>query len=451
MPNTMRILILGAGTIGSSIAEFLSPHHRVTLIDQDRETVDRINATMDVRALVGSASDAVLLFQAGATDADLCLAVTNSDEVNLVGASVAKAMGTRRAIARVYSPNILDTSTFDYRDHFRLDRLVSLERLAALDLARVVRGAGTLSIEIFTVADLEMQEIEIRGKAPGVGVPLRELRLPRGVRVGTVLRQGKLFIAGPEDSIEIGDRVALLGRRDELDVVKTLFETEPPQRLGVVIAGGGETGFQLARLLEGPRHNVVLMESNRERCEYLASHLRDVTVVCCDVRSRAALEEERVGSADYFVACTGDDENNLLACVEAKELGAQKVAAVVARSDYRYILTKLGVDHVTTPPDVVRREVEAHLTTGVVVSKKPLVPGSKVFVMELEVVEGAPVTEHVLARVGLPRQCLIAAVIREGFAMLPGADDRIKPRDTVIVLVHEDMIDEMLTFFQPPE
>ncbi|MBC7337841.1 MAG: NAD-binding protein, partial [Clostridia bacterium] len=182
------------------------------------------------------------------------------------------------AIARVYSPNILDTSTFDYRDHFRLDRLVSLERLAALDLARVVRGAGTLSIEIFTVADLEMQEIEIRGKAPGVGVPLRQLELPRGVRVGTVLRQGKLFIAGPEDSIEIGDRVALLGKRDELDVVKTLFETETPHRLGVVIAGGGETGFQLARLLEGPRHNVVLMESNRERCEYLASHLREVTV-----------------------------------------------------------------------------------------------------------------------------------------------------------------------------
>lgn len=447
----MRILVLGAGTIGTSIAEFLAPNHRVTLIDRDREAVERINESMDVRALEGSASDAVLLFQAGATDADLCLAVTNSDEVNLVGASVAKAMGTRRAIARVYSPNLLDTSTFDYRDHFRVDRLVSLERLAALDLARVVRSAGAISVETFTVADLEMQEIEVRGRAKGVGIPLRELGLPPGVRVGSILRQGKLFIAGPEDTVEIGDRIALVGKREVIDRVKTYFETEPPQRQGVVIAGGGETGFHLARLLQGPRFNVVLMESNRERCEFLASHLSDVAVVCCDVRSRSALEEERVGSADYFVACTGDDENNLLACVEAKELGAQKVAAVVGRSDYHYILTKLGVDHVTTPRDVVRREVEAHLTTGVVVSKKPLVPDSKVLIMELEVVEGAPVTHHVLARVGLPRQCLVAAVIREGFAMLPGADDRIKPHDTVIVLVHESVVDEMLTYFQPPE
>lgn len=447
----MRILILGAGTIGASIAEFLCQTHRVSVIDRDQEAVDRINETLDVRALCGSAADAVLLFQAGATDADLCLAVTNSDEVNLVGASVAKAMGTRRAIARVYSPNLLDTSTFDYRRHFKLDYLVSLERLAALDLARVVRSPGALSIETFAVADLEMQEIVVQPGAPAIDIPLRELGVGRHVRVGVISRGDKVFIAGPEDAVAVNDRIALVGKREDIDAVKSLFQTEPPRRQGVVIAGGGETGFHLARLLEGPRFNVVLMESDHERCEFLASHLSGVTVVCCDVRSRAALEEERVGSADFFVACTGDDENNILACVEAKELGAQKVAAVVARSDYRYILTKLGVDHVTTPPDVVRSEVEAHLTTGVVIAKKPFAPGSKVLVMELEVLPNTLITQHVLARVGLPRQCLIAALIREDFAILPGADDRIKPGDTVVALVHESAVESFLTFFEPAE
>jgi len=269
--------------------------------------------------------------------------------------------------------------------------------------------------------------------------------------VGVISRGDKVFIAGPEDAVAVNDRIALVGKREDIDAVKSLFQTEPPRRQGVVIAGGGETGFHLARLLEGPRFNVVLMESDHERCEFLASHLREVTVVCCDVRSRAALEEERVGSADFFVACTGDDENNILACVEAKELGAQKVAAVVARSDYRYILTKLGVDHVTTPPDVVRSEVEAHLTTGVVIAKKPFAPGSKVLVMELEVLPNTLITQHVLARVGLPRQCLIAALIREDFAILPGADDRIKPGDTVVALVHESAVEAFLTFFEPAE
>jgi len=287
--------------------------------------------------------------------------------------------------------------------------------------------------------------------APAIDIPLRELRVGRHVRVGAISRGDKISIAGPEDAVAVGDRIALVGKREDIDGVKSLFQTEPPRRQGVVIAGGGETGFQLARLLEGPRFNVVLMESDHDRCEFLASHLGEVTVVCCDVRSRTALEEERVGSADFFVACTGDDENNILACVEAKELGAQKVAAVVARSDYRYILTKLGVDHVTTPPDVIRREVEAHLTTGVVIAKKPFAPGSKVFVMELEVLPNTQITQHVLARVGLPRQCLIAAIIREDFAMLPGADDRIKPGDTVVALVHESAVEPMLTLFEPAE
>lgn len=447
----MKILILGAGTIGSSIAEFLCPSHRVTVIEQDPQIVDRLNDMQDVRALCGLASDAVLLFQAGATDSDLCLALTNSDEVNLVAASVAKAMGTRRAIARVYSPTIMDTSTFDYRRHFGLDYLVNLERLAALDLARVVRTPGAVSVESFPVEDLEMLEIEVQEGAPAVGVPLRELRMGRRVRVASIYRDGLVTIAGPEEAVQPGDQIALLGKREDVDAVKQLFQTEPPQRQGVVIAGGGETGFHLARLLEGPRFNIVLMESDRERAEFLASRLKGVTIVQCDVRDRAALEEERVGSADFFVACTGDDENNILACIEAKELGAQKVAAVVARADYRYILTKLGVDHVTTPADVIRREVEAHLTTGVVITKKPLAPGADVYIMELEVMPNAPITQHVLARVGLPKKCLIASVIREGFATLPGADDRIKPGDTVVILVHDSAIPEMLAFFESPE
>lgn len=449
----MRILVLGGGAIGASAAEVLCPKHRVTIVERDPDVARLIddNPAIDARVIQGSASQSSALFQAGALDADLCLAVTNDDEVNLVAASVAKAMGSRRSIARVYQPIFLDTSTFDYRCHFHIDRLINLELLAAMDLARVVRLPGALAVENFAVRDLELQEIEVKNATAAVHVPLRQLKLGKGVRVAAIVRGDEVFIAGAEDTIEVGDRVTLLGKREEIDAAKDQFEIEPPQRLGVVIAGGGETGYHLARLLEGKRFAVLLMESNRDRAEFLAAHLDRTTVVCRDIRNRADLEEEGVPSADFFLACTGDDENNIIACVEAKELGVKKVAAVVGRTDYLHILAKLGIDYVTTPRQVVIREVEAHLNTGAVISRKPLVPDSRLLVVELDVFEGAPVTQHVLATVGLPHHCLIAARIRGESVTLPGADDRIKPGDNVVALVHADVLDELVQLFSPSD
>lgn len=237
----MRILVLGGGAIGASAAEVLCPKHRVTIVERDPAVVRLIddNPAIDARVIQGSASQSSALFQAGALDADLCLAVTNDDEVNLVAASVAKAMGSRRSIARVYQPIFLDTSTFDYRCHFHIDRLINLELLAAMDLARVVRLPGALAVENFAVRDLELQEIEVKNATAAVHVPLRQLKLGKGVRVAAIVRGDDVFIAGAEDTIEVGDRVTLLGRREEIDAAKDQFEIEPPQRLGVVIAGGG--------------------------------------------------------------------------------------------------------------------------------------------------------------------------------------------------------------------
>ncbi|RMF88473.1 MAG: Trk system potassium transporter TrkA [Planctomycetota bacterium] len=435
---------MGGGTVGASIAaSWCERRHSVTVVDLDPDVVHRINEEMDVRALRGSAAQSNTLFQAGAFDADLCLAVTNTDEVNLTAASVAKAMGTRRAVARVYSPVFLDTSTFDYQRHFKIDRLVSLEQLSAIELARVVRHPSSIAVENLARGELEMQDLAVTGETSAVGVPLKNLRLGKGVRVGSIYRDGELFIASADDEILVGDRITLLGKPENLDRAKSLFEVEPPQKLGIVIAGGGETGFHLARLLDGPRQTVVIMESDRGRCDFLAAHLEYATVVHTDVRRRVSLEEERVGSADIFVACTGDDENNIVACVEAKELGAKRVAAVVERPDYGAILSKLGIDHVVSPRRVVAREIEAFLNPGVVVSRRRLMEGTDIEIVELEVLEGAAATEHVLAAVPFPDQCLIAAIIREGYAFLPGADDRLEPGDIAVALAHESVVDEL--------
>jgi trk system potassium uptake protein TrkA len=214
----------------------------------------------------------------------------------------------------------------------------------------------------------------------------------------------------------------------------------------IVIAGGGESGLHLARALEGLRYTVVLMEADRERCEYLAARLKSTTVVHSDATRRTNLEEERVGSANVFVACMADDEASIMAGVEARELGAPSIMAIVRRPDYANVVAKLGIDLAVSPRDVVAKQVLGYLNTGPVVSRMQLGPGN-ISVVEIEVGADTLATEHVLAKLELPPQCLIAAVLRGEFAMVPGADDRLQAGDTVVVLIADDSIEDLLALF----
>jgi trk system potassium uptake protein TrkA len=444
----MRVVVLGAGTVGTSIANMLCQHrHNVTVVDCDPARTRRVNEELDVRAVTGSAAQSTVLFQAEVLGADLCLAVTGIDEVNVIAASMAKAMGARRTVARVYAPVFHDFSTFDYQRHFQIDRLMSIEHLSAMELAREIRHPGAVVVENFARGELEMQELAVSEETSAVGVPLRDMRLPPAVRIGSIFRSGKMKIAGAEDRVAAGDRVTLIGTREDIDQVREKFQKELPPKQGVVIAGGGETGYHLARVLEGPRFAVLLMEKDRQRCEFLAAHLKYATVVNADAQQRTSLEEERVGSADVFVACTGDDEDSIMACVEARELGAKTIMCIVSRPDYANVVGKLGIDHAVSPRKVIAREILAFLNTGAVISRTPLTTDAGIEVLEIEVLEGAAATRHVLADLQLPPQCLIGAVIRENYVMVPGADNRFSAGDTVVALVESSAVEQAVRMF----
>ncbi|NLE40127.1 MAG: Trk system potassium transporter TrkA, partial [Pirellulaceae bacterium] len=340
-------------------------------------------------------------------------------------------------------------STFDYQRHFGIDRLLSMEHLSAMELVREIRHPGASLVENFARGELEMQELEVSEETAAVGVPLKELKLPSGVRIGSIRRDGRLTLAGAEDRIAVGDQITLIGNREEIDDVKGLFQRVQPPKQRVVIAGGGETGYHLARALEGRRFAVVLMENDRTRCEFLAVHLDQTTVVNADAQRRVTLEEERVGDADIFVACAGDDEDNIMACVEARELGARKIMAIVNRPDYANVVGKLGIDHAVSPRIVTAKQIFGFLNTGTVISRMPLSPTGDIEIQEIEVVEGAPATRATLAEIDLPKQCLIAAIIRESFVRVPGAEDRFLPGDTVVALVSEPGFDQTRRMFEP--
>lgn len=446
----MRIVVLGAGTVGRSIAALLCQYgHSLTVVDKSADRVRQLNDTLDVRAIEGSASQASVLFQAGVGSADLCLAMTGYDEVNLVGASLAGAMGTRRTVARVYAPVFRDLSTFDYRRHFGVDRLLSIEQLTAMELARRIRHPGSVAVEHLAGGNLEVHAVSVTNDNKAIGVALKDLTLQAGVRIGSINRDDKTWIAGATDMLQPHDSITLIGKAEDLSKAKALFQNETRAKQRVVIAGGGETGYHLAIALETRRNGgVTLMESDRSRCDFLASHLEHATVVHRDATRRTDLEEERVGTADVFVACTGDDENNIVAAVEARDIGAKQVMSLVGRPDYAQVVGRLGIDFAVSPREVVAKQVLGYLTSGAVVSQTPLNEAGDLRILELDVQADSAATKSQLSELALPEQSLIAAVVREGYASVPGGADHFQPGDTVVALVAESSEKATVALFE---
>lgn len=425
--------------------------HDVTVIDIDVNNVNRVNSELDVRAIHGNAAQSTVLFQADVCSADICLAVTGGDEVNVVAASMAKALGARRSIARVYSPTFRDSSTFDYQDHFGIDSLLSLEQLSAFELARAIRNPDAIPLEHFARGQLEVYEIEVDAGAEGADQKLRDLDLSRSVRIGSIAREGRVWLASGEDEIHAGDRISLIGAPAEVIKARSIFlaSTRKVKRQTVMIAGGGETGYHVANTLSPKDYRVTMLERDADRCDQLAKLLPDVTVIHANANRRSVLEDEGGGAVDYFVACTGIDESNIMAGVEARELGARRVMAVVGRPDYANVVGKLGIDRVVSERDVGARQVLGFLNEGAVISQRRL-PNGPIGVFELEVVEGTRVTGATLADLPLSGRCLIAAIQRDGFVRVPTADDQLRQGDIVVALIDLETVDESLDLFNRP-
>lgn len=430
-----------------SIAELLcNQGHSVTVVDCDPVKTRLINEQLDVRAITGSASTSSVLFQCGISTADICLAVTGIDEVNIISASLSRAMGAKRAIARVYAPVFRDLSTFDYQEHFHIDRMLSLEQLSALELANHLRDLGSAIVEQFAHGGLEVHEIVINEKSAAAGKRLVDLKMKPTARIGTISRDAKMRIARAEDELQIGDRILAFCRPEDVSAVKGQFRQTQEHRRRIVIAGGGETGYHLALKLQTHRFHVTLMEADEKRCEYLAKNLEQTEVIHCNASQWEVLQEEGAGNADTFVACLGSDENNILVGVEARDLGAAEVMAVVNRPDYANVIAKLGIDVAVSARQVMARNIVSFLQEGNIIRRQTLT-GGDIQLIELEVGENAVATRTTLAGFDLRAPFLICALIRKELVRIPVASDQLRKGDQIVVLVEEHDADSVIGFF----
>jgi trk system potassium uptake protein len=438
----LKILILGAGQVGRTAAQHLSREeaNEVTVVDVNEDTLRDLQDRSDVRTVAGNAALPAVLEAAGAAEAEVIVALTSSDEVNIVACQVAFTLfRTPTKIARIRAVEYSARDKLFGTDGLSVDVIISPEQLVTEHVERLIRYPGTLQVLDF--ADGKVRLVGVRARRGGllVGHSLRDLpqHLPKmQVRVVAIYRDGRSVAAEGETIIAEGDEVFFLAARDDIQrVMGELRDRDEPARR-VVIAGGGNIGFRLARQLE--KHNQVkLIERDARRARKVSELLENTIVLHGDAADEELLIEENIDSADVFAAMTNSEEANILSAMLAKRLGAHKVIALINRPAYAELVESGTIDIAVSPQTVTIGALLAHVRRGDVVRVHALKRGAA---EALEaVVHGEEKRSRMVGRtvgeIQLPEGATIGAVVRGDEVVMAHHDTPVLSGDHVILFL----------------
>lgn len=437
----MNIVICGAGEVGRHSAEVLARNgHSITIIDQSPGRLSEIDDVMDVRSLLGDCAQAETLLTAAADDADLLIAATNIDEVNLLSASVAKGIGCETTIARVHHAGFFEAERgLNYAKHLGIDHLVCPEFTTAQAIAAALRSPGAIAVQNFAKGRIEMQRIEISASSKAAGVIVRELRPPGTSLIACVQKPEEVFVPQADTVLEAGDVVTIIGDSKGFAQVSKFYNPDQQNRRKIMVMGGSTQSVWLCRELKHMNLSVRLFVSRDDRAVKLAEKLDWVTVINADVINSDILQEERVDQADAFVAATEDEESNILGAALAKTKGARSAVCVMQRPTYLHMIEHIGIDRAFSPRATAVSEILRLLDNRGVRNIASLAKGIAEL-YEVRVVEDAvKVIGKPLATLEFPQRCLVAAISRGEQVYVPGAQDKLEVGDTAIIIGPEDV------------
>ncbi|MEE9309667.1 MAG: Trk system potassium transporter TrkA [Cocleimonas sp.] len=438
----MNIVILGAGQVGSSLARNLaSEDNDITIIDQNKKALRNLREKLDVHTKQGNAAHPDVLEQANVNDADMLIAVTNSDEVNMMACQIAYSLfRTPTRIARVRAAGYLQHPELFTPELIPVDVLISPEQLITDYIYRLISNPGTSQVVDFAGGKVRLVSVKAFHEGPLVGHAIRDFRqhLPEvKVRVVAIFRQGKAIIPNGETIIEANDEIFVIASAHHIRaVVSELRSVDRPYKR-IMIAGGGNVGRRLANALEEGRYQVKIIEKSPEVANELAEGLNKAIVLEGDAADEALLTEENINDVDIFCALTNDDEANILSAMLAKRLGARKVMSLVNRTVYVDLVESANIDHAVSPQQITIGALLAHVRGGDIASVHSLRKGAAE-VIEI-VAHGNKQNSRVVGRkridLKLPPGATVAAVVRDDKFIEPHQDIVIKENDHVILFL----------------
>jgi trk system potassium uptake protein TrkA len=451
----MKIIILGAGQVGASVAENLSREaNDITVIDHDAKRLHDLQERFDLRTVLGQASHPDALRRAGAEDADMMIAVTNSDETNMVACQVAYTLfHTPTKIARVRSRDYLDHPQLFAQEALPIDVLISPEQLVIEQLQRLIEYPGALQVLEFAGGKVRLVAVKAYYGRPLVGHELRELRthMP-GIetRVAAIFRRGAPIIPQGDTVIEADDEVFFIAATQDIRSVMSELRKLDKEVRRIILVGGGNIGKGLAEALEN-RYQVKLIEHNQARVQQISQELNRTLVLLGDAADEELMLEENIENTDVFCAVTNDDEANILSAMLAKRLGARRVICLINRAAYVDLVESGDIDIAISPNVATIGTLLAHVRRGDVVVVHSLRRGAAEAIEA--VAHGDRRSSSVVGRaiedIRLPPGATIGAVVRGDQVIMAHHDTVIEADDHVILfLVDKKRVPEVERLFQ---
>ncbi len=451
----MKIIILGAGQVGGTLAQNLaSEANDITVVDTDSERLHNLQDRLDIRTVVGKASYPYILRQAGGEDADMLIAVTSSDEVNMIACQIAYTLfRTPTKIARIRATAYITRNSLFNNDALPIDVIISPEQLVTNHIKRLIEHPGALQVVDFAQGKAQLVAVKAIHGGPLVGHEIRYLRqhMPSiDTRVAAIFRRDRAIMPEGSTIIEAEDEVFFIAAKSHIRAVMSELQKLENNYSRIIIAGGGNIGERLAEALE-TRYRVKIIEHNHSRCRQLSQNLRNTVVLQGMASDQDLLLEENIEQTDVFLAITNDDEANIMSSMLAKRLGARKVMAIINNPAYVDLVQGGDIDIAISPQQITIGSLLTHVRRGDMVNVHSLRRGAAEAIEAIAHGDqnSSKVVGRAIGEIDLPEGTTIGAIVRGEEVLIAHDNIVIKSDDHVILfLVDKRRIRDVERLFQ---
>lgn len=437
----MKIIIIGDGKVGYSLAESLSKENNdVTIIDKNPEALRKASENLDVMCIKGNGVSTKILMEADVKRADLLIAATTSDEMNMVCCLTAKKLGALHTIARIRDPEYANELSVLKAD-LGLDMVINPEQAAANEIAKLLSFPSAANIESFSKGRVQLVEIKVTEGLSIIGMKLKDIssRISSSILIGAVLRDEEVIIPGGEFEIKENDIIYVIGRPSNNFHFCKLIGKHVHKIKNAMIVGGGRIAFYLARYLDEIGMKVKIIEIERAKCVTLSELLPNALIIHGDGSDDTLLHSENLSDMDAFVSLTGRDEENLMSALLAKQCGVTKVVAKINRINYSGVIKNMGIDSVVSPKLITANNIVRYVrglknAMGNQIQTLHKIIGDQAEAIEFLASKSTRFLNIPLKNLNISKGVLVAAIVRKHEIIIPHGNDVIKAGDSVILI-----------------
>ena len=445
----MRIIIAGAGEVGTHLAKMLSnENHEIILIDPEESLLKPIESSLDVLTYEGSSTSIKILQDTLRKKTDLFIAVTHSEDTNITSAILAKRFGAIKTIARIDNLDYLEHPTTEFFKSIGIDSLIYPELIAAREVLGLLHETGASDFMEFCQGKLAMYVQKLDENAPILNKSLQEISVSHRTdkyRAVAIKRAGKTIIPRGNEQFQLGDLVYVISKQEGIDEMMKTSGKKNFEAKSIMILGGSKIGKHIALYMQ-KTSEVKLIDSDIRKCEDLAEILHDTLIINGDGRKVDLLEQEGITKTDAFVAVTGNSETNILSCLLAKKMGVKKTIAEVENMEYINLAENTGIDTIINKKISAASRIFRH-TTNPNVTQVKYMTGTEAEVLEFNVPADSKITKGTLRSIDFPKDAIVGGGTRDGAPFIATGDTNINANDKVVIFTLPSAYEKLSKYF----